>query len=58
MPARTTRRMPGSFATRQITGAQRCGMPPSGSSGAGASRVQSTTRVGEGSPDATPSVNG
>ena len=33
-------------------------MPPSGSSGRGASRVQSTPPVGVGSPDATPSVNG
>jgi hypothetical protein len=36
------------------------GMPPrpSGASGSGASRVQSTTPSGRGSPEATPSVNG
>jgi len=33
-------------------------MPPPGSSGSGARRVHSTTPVGDGSPDATPSANG
>jgi hypothetical protein len=33
-------------------------MPPSASSGCGASRVHSTTPSGVGSPDATPSENG
>ena len=33
-------------------------IPPSGSSGLGAMRVQMTTDVGVGSPDATPSAKG
>jgi len=34
------------------------GMPPSGRSGSGASRVHSTTSRGAGSPEATPRLNG
>jgi hypothetical protein len=33
-------------------------MPPSGSNGLGASRVQSTMPSGDGSPDATPKLKG
>jgi hypothetical protein len=50
--------MRGPVATSQSTGTARAGMPPSGSSGHGARRVQSTTPVGVGSPEATPRVKG
>ncbi len=43
--------------TSHVTSMSSAGMPPP-FSGSGASRVHSTTLVGSGSPDATPSVNG
>src|SRR3954451_22926159 len=43
--------------TSHTTGTSSSGMPPP-ASGSGASRVHSTTLVGSGSPEATPSVNG
>lgn len=59
-PCRTTSRMPSSVATCQRTGARLGGMPPlpSGEKGSGASRVQTTTESGSGSPEATLRVNG
>ena len=42
----------------QRTATSAGGMPPSTASGSGARRVHSTTPVGSGSPEATPSVNG
>ena len=50
--------IPSSSATSHRTSTGSGFMPPSGSSGLGASRVQRTTPVAVGSPDATPSVNG
>ncbi|GAB3739144.1 hypothetical protein GCM10027598_68150 [Amycolatopsis oliviviridis] len=49
-----------SFAISQSTVYEASGIPPkpSGFSGAGASRVHSTTLSGSGSPEATPSWNG
>ena len=47
-----------SSATSQVTVTRALSIPPSGSSGRGASRVQSVPPVGVGSPEATPSVNG
>ena len=58
VPRRTTLRMPSSSATSHRTPTGIGGIPPSGSSGRGASRVHSTTPVGSGSPLATPSANG
>jgi hypothetical protein len=47
-----------SVATRQRTGTFCEGIPPSASKGLGASLVQRTTSSGNGSPEATPSLNG
>ena len=57
VPFCTTVRKARSSATSQPTSMLAIGMPPP-SSGFGARRVHSTTPVGSGSPDATPSVNG
>jgi hypothetical protein len=46
-----------SAAISHPTSIRAIGMPPP-SSGSGARRVQRTTLSGQGSPDATPSVNG
>jgi hypothetical protein len=50
--------MASSAATCQRTSTGASGMPPFGSNGCGASRVQSTTPSGNGSPEAIPSENG
>src|SRR5262245_4094350 len=55
-PRRTRPRKCSSVATSHRTGTSTAGIPPP-SSGAGASRVQSTTAPGSGSPDATPRAN-
>jgi hypothetical protein len=47
-----------SLATSQLTGMGPIGMPPCGSSGWGARRVQITNPSGDGSPDAMPTPNG
>src|SRR5436309_902894 len=47
-----------SLATSQRTGIMLMAMPPCGSNGWGARRVQMTKPSGAGSPDAIPSVNG
>ncbi len=57
-PFCTTLAKRSSSATSQSTAALAVSMPPSGSSGRGARRVQSTAPPGVGSPEATPRVNG
>ena len=58
VPRATTFFIASSSATSHATGTGSGFIPPSGSSGFGASLVHSTTLVASGSPDATPSVNG
>ena len=57
-PRFTIRAKPSSSATSQFTAVRMPVMPPSGSRGLGASRVQSMTALGSGSPEATPSEKG
>jgi len=60
VPEATTVEKEAVVAICQSTGTSASGMPPwpSASSGDGASRVQSTTLSGAGSPEAMPSRNG
>src|SRR5690349_22963072 len=53
-----TDRKPESSATSQLTGTTSIGIPPWGSSGVGARRVQITKPSGAGSPEAMPRVKG
>ena len=58
VPVLTTRRKRESDATCHCTAMSFGGIPPPFTSGSGASRVQSDTPLGSGSPEATPSRNG
>ena len=58
LPCRTIFPNASSRATCQRTDTGSAGIPPVGVWGSGASRVQSTTPPGNGSPEATPSVKG
>lgn len=58
VPRAATFFIPSSSATSHATGTASGFIPPSGSSGFGASLVHSTTPDASGSPEATPSPNG
>ena len=58
LPYVARRANPGSSAISQSTLIRPYGMPPRGSSGRTASRVQRITLSGSGSPEATPSWKG